>query len=837
MQSAEPGLVGRDVELAALRASLATDAPVVLAGEAGIGKTALARAATAASGRRLYEGGGFATLAWQPYLALRRAAQRPLGGEPAQVAAVIERLVGPEVLFVDDLQWADRETRAVVELLAGRVAFVGAVREGDTGTATAMSLAARIGAGVVSVRGLDREAAAELAAWRRPDLPPEAIERLIRRSGGNPLLLEELASLGRPSRSLEQAIMRQLGPLEAEDRAILELLALAQRPLSQAALGAAGARLTASGLVRAVRDGLEVRHALIAEAIVAGLDGDGRAARHRRLARLIDEPAEVARHLLAGGRPKAASRHAQAALESTSEPRDRAALLVVAATATTGASGEKLRMAAARQLQTIGDDEGAVRMLEPSMTGDDDLLALRAAVLAESLSRLGRVVEAWDVLMAAAALRPEPRGEGAIALATSRAVALANTHGRLADGIGVLEATVALRSTAGRPLQVRGLLATLRMRSGAAHQLEELERVWIESVRAGDWGTAASTAMNLSAGLLIERGAAAALAFTVDAAGQCFELGLVSRAVALRAEAVQIALFAGDLRAAVMLADGLIEEPSSPRTRSRLLSVRGLALAWLGRFDAAAASLEEAEGLASPDFEGLGEVHHGRAELALWNGRPELAVAEAAAAIELPAVSDANYIFPGITRSWAEVELGHAPTPLPDAPELRILAGAAPEQRALAALARDDSESALAAFDEAAAAWAGYHRPRELVCRWAAGDAARRAGRIDVATARLEASLDEAATVGLEPLANRIRRSLRLAGARVRIASSAAGPSVVGLTTRERELIGLVERGLTNVEIARRLGLGRPTVARILASAMSKAGVGSRAQLAARELA
>lgn len=42
-----------------------------------------------------------------------------------------------------------------------------------------------------------------------------------------------------------------------------------------------------------------------------------------------------------------------------------------------------------------------------------------------------------------------------------------------------------------------------------------------------------------------------------------------------------------------------------------------------------------------------------------------------------------------------------------------------------------------------------------------------------------------------------------------------------------------MEHGLTNVEIARRLGLGRPTVARILASAMMKLGVSSRAQLAA----
>jgi DNA-binding CsgD family transcriptional regulator len=47
--------------------------------------------------------------------------------------------------------------------------------------------------------------------------------------------------------------------------------------------------------------------------------------------------------------------------------------------------------------------------------------------------------------------------------------------------------------------------------------------------------------------------------------------------------------------------------------------------------------------------------------------------------------------------------------------------------------------------------------------------------------------------------------------------------------------VTLVERGLTNTEIARRLGLGRPTVARTLASAMAKLGVDRRAQLAALE--
>jgi DNA-binding CsgD family transcriptional regulator len=45
--------------------------------------------------------------------------------------------------------------------------------------------------------------------------------------------------------------------------------------------------------------------------------------------------------------------------------------------------------------------------------------------------------------------------------------------------------------------------------------------------------------------------------------------------------------------------------------------------------------------------------------------------------------------------------------------------------------------------------------------------------------------------------------------------------------------VRLVQQGLSNPEVARRLGLGRPTVARLVTSAMDKLGVDRRAQLAA----
>lgn len=91
-------------------------------------------------------------------------------------------------------------------------------------------------------------------------------------------------------------------------------------------------------------------------------------------------------------------------------------------------------------------------------------------------------------------------------------------------------------------------------------------------------------------------------------------------------------------------------------------------------------------------------------------------------------------------------------------------------------------------------------------------------------------------TMRFRPLLARIHRSLRLAG--IHVSSAGRGQAAVGLelTQRESELVRLVDQGLSNIEIARRLGLGRPTVARMMASAMGKLGVDRRAQLAAREL-
>ena len=58
-------------------------------------------------------------------------------------------------------------------------------------------------------------------------------------------------------------------------------------------------------------------------------------------------------------------------------------------------------------------------------------------------------------------------------------------------------------------------------------------------------------------------------------------------------------------------------------------------------------------------------------------------------------------------------------------------------------------------------------------------------------------------------------------------------PDAARLTLREREVVGLVERGLSNKEIARRLGIQVATVKNHVHNILDKLGVAGRADAVA----
>jgi DNA-binding CsgD family transcriptional regulator len=831
-------LVGREAELQRVVDLLRRDRPVAVIGEAGIGKTTLVRAAAKTAGRVLYEGGGFATLAWMPYLAVRRAIGRGATGDPVLVAAQVERVVGPDLLLIDDLQWTDPATREVVALLASRIAIVVTVREGDAAAAETLASLESLGVERVRLHGLDDQAATVLARRVHPDATPAQLQGLVERAGGNPLLLGELATRGQSSSSVARAIVGQVERLAPADRRALQLLALADRPLPADAIGPAAARLRERGLVRVEPDGLLVRHALIAEAIVNLLDTERRRELHARLADIVHDPAERARHLVAAGRRAEAFEVARSALEATTEPRTRAVLLAVAAE-TSELDASAWRVRAAMQLRAIGSPAEAIALLREPIDGDDDLQALGASVLAGSLDHEGRNDEAWAVIEGARHLRLAPASEGAIELALIEGVVLVN-RGRLDDALAVAERADAAAGDPGsragaRERRLAGHLAALRLYAGRTDRLDELEQVVAASLKAADGDTAAGRSMDLYYMTLALRGAAVALAVASRVAERLEDLGFHTRAAELRAESAQAAIFAGDLRAALIHVDTMLETPLGLLSRQRLGYNRGLVLGLLGRFEDAERTFMQVEAEATDTFDGRGALSWCWSEVALWSGQPGRALDLAEASLAYTAFNDAEFVLPSLARAWAETELGRQPTASAVGAPFRGLAGAQPELRGLTAGAHGEHTVAAAAFDEAAALWAEFHVPRELLCRWAAAEARRRAGDLDHAVPELEETLAAADAIGFEPLSARIRRSLRLGGVRV-AARRGHGPVAI-LTAREAEVAGLVEQGLSNGEIARRLGLGRPTVVRLVASAMAKLGLERRAQLAASELA
>jgi predicted ATPase len=108
-------LVGRDDDLVALADALSRPGLTAVVGSAGVGKTALVRCALA---RRQYlEGGALRSLARRPYLPLERALGETLNGSNLEIADRVIAATGDDVLFVDDVHWADDSCIAVLELV------------------------------------------------------------------------------------------------------------------------------------------------------------------------------------------------------------------------------------------------------------------------------------------------------------------------------------------------------------------------------------------------------------------------------------------------------------------------------------------------------------------------------------------------------------------------------------------------------------------------------------------------------------------------------------------------------------------------------------------------
>jgi DNA-binding CsgD family transcriptional regulator/tetratricopeptide (TPR) repeat protein len=831
-------LLGRDAELALLAERAESGLPVALLGEAGVGKTTLARAAAGQSRGTVFEGGGLSTLSWVPYLALSRAVGVDFpAGDDLYIAKEVEARVASGVLIVDDLQWVDTATWRVLPLLAGTIALVTAVRRGDPRTEEALAVAHAAGCEVVEIEPLNDQAALGFVKQLRPDIADTAAARLVRRTGGNPLLIEEMAKTGEPSESLRFAIAARLRALPEDGKHAMAMLALAGHPLRSSAIGGAAGSLVRSGIAEVRKgDAIALRHSLLGEVYIDTLNPAERRTVHSDLALALDDLGESARHHAEAGENEIAYAKAIEAAERATWPAERAAHLGVAAACSSGSDADHFRLRAATALLEVGE-YGAVL----------GLLALVAPTNAETKARICRD--------RGAALAATNDIDGALAAFTEGLALVEGSDTELeidlrlflirtrldVDGEFTATAEAARRcfddavalGAHQRPEMLRML--------GAAQAMTDVEgweemfiRASAEARTQGLFRAEIDVMITLGSTYFVKGRIADARTAAESIVSRSRELRLSGQEQGARATLLMVYAAAGEYSKLIEEAGALLDEPLVATTLSDVERELTDALVMIGDFETARRTIDRNLPAAAPTWNAKGAWLEALAHCEFWSGRPESAIRSIDEALGIVPLEAAIAL--RLCRAWSSVDLGRDPGPsiakenIPSF--MLIFATASIETEALGHLADGaDLPLAVALFDEGVSGWEGVHFESEMRCRWGAAESLRRYGDRSASLTRFEALEATATEHAMKPLLARIHRSMRLAGV-YRSAERSSG--VKGsLTPREREVLGLVAQGLTNLDIARRLGVGRPTVARTISTASAKLGATTRGQAAA----
>jgi DNA-binding CsgD family transcriptional regulator len=819
-------LVGRRHELRRITFLLRHGISVAIVGPAGIGKTTLLEAA---AGQEGLVGGALATLPWLPYLALRRALQAdPPAGDALHVAAWTVECAGGAPLVLDDLQWADVQTLALLQLLRGRLPLLVGIRTGDPGTARALD--AVHDAEGIGLQPLSRASAVAIVRGRRPDLEEPALERVLAAAGGNPLLLRELAVAdGEPSPTLARSLRARLHRASPPARRAMCALALLGRPAERALVGQGVAELEDAGLVAACgEDVVAIGHELLADAALAAMTAAEQREVHASLAARLSDRGEAARHYAAAGDGQQAFAHALAAVETAAHPAERGSHLALAAEFADRDARNRLRLDAASAYIAGDRPAGAIDVLS-ALRGAAPVDRAEAALLrARALFALGDCAAA--ITAASAGLRIVRGSDTHLELklrierARARRQAADLRFFREAPDIAALAARV--------PVEEPGVDLLLGMHlyliDGSDACIERFRRCR-DAARAGG-----DVALEVDATHLVV-GALAAFRRAGEAIAEAQALTARARALRLDAQeataqwlAARTRLVAqGDLGALPQI-EQLRQDPAFGHNDDLARMDHGVALADLGRHAEAEHILDLAAVPAKNPL-GVATLLLGAAE-ARWLVHDMQGALDAAHA-SLAASASITTPFAALVRAWAQLSLGLPPEPLPAGPFLGgIIEPAAPELRGIASLYARDAAAAEAAFVEAAAGWHGLIARLELRCRWAAGDAAVHRGDLDAAKGHLLAVERDATELGHAALLDRVRHSLRGCGIR-RAASRGRGSA--GLTARQEAVLALVAQGLTTRDIAARLSLAASTVESILTAARRQLGARTRVEAVA----
>jgi DNA-binding CsgD family transcriptional regulator len=848
--SLHPGaLIGRDAEVAIGRETLAQGRGIVVGGPAGVGKTRFAS--------ELLDGlGGRRRLR---VVGTRAAASIPLGAVGALVPAgassdvltlnaiaqSLQREDGMLAILVDDAHLLDDASASLVHRLAlDRIAvLVVTIRSGEATPDPVRALWKDDHCVRLELQALSRDEIARLVMQMLPGAVDEAVvQRCWDLGRGNPMFTRELLRAGldggrlrrvrdtwtwpgrfTPGAAIGDLIADRFDGFSGPELELLTVVSLGE-PLDRgvaAALRGPGAleSLARAGLVTADAGKIRLAHPLYGEVVRHGTIPATVERLSRELALAHPEPlpdaaAEIRRivwHLDAGA-PLDAEVLLHASVSAQAHDLDLAARLAQAAIAAGGGTNATLR-------------------------------------LADVLTNGGRLAEADALLVELAGGDVDDRTR--LTIAAIRATTLLWLQGRAADALAVLDAVLPSLDDASLAYELMSLRLQALLLEGRVVEIT----VVVDDILATP-GLSSEGRM----GVLIAGVSAWLATADLDGAIERCEDGLAIAAHSLDAFPVadflhfgiaMAHLYLGDLDRAQRLARTRREESAAASGGLRFLysQVIGRAAMLQGRFALAVEAFREATALIqmSPDLIawnlGLlaaahalaGDLDAGekcRAEAADLTTSQMFAVDRDRAAALLAAGRGERSRAAAMSIAAADraLELGQR------LPALFCLHDAARLGAAPTALARLEGlgefpgrlSGALRAHVEAIAATDGDALERasleleELGCdRWAADSATMAAGVF--------------ADLGLRSRAARMVERARVIAHRVdsSVVDLDALQTLAALTEREREIAGLVARGMSDREVGAALDISVRTVQTHLHRAYAKLGITSRRDLAA----
>jgi DNA-binding CsgD family transcriptional regulator len=914
-------LVGREAELASAHAFLAGASggmrALLVEGDPGIGKTALWRAVVSeADGRgcrvlacaggqaearlsfagltELLGDGVDETLASLPpvqrealevALALRAApGQAPdaktIGmGLRSLLAALAAR--GPVLVAVDDLQWLDRATVRALAFAAKRmgghpVGLLVTVRTPADPLGVERALGwerfARLRLGPLSAGAL-RVLLEERLGYR---YPRPVLLRVAEVSGGNPLFALEFARALGPAPALEPGAplpvpeslrellaerLAQLGPAGRKSLLAAAALSRASEELVERASSARGLEeAEEAGLLRVSGGRVVFAHPLYGAAVYEAAASRRRRAMHARLAALVREPEDRARHLALATRPPdeevaaalaaaAADAAARGALDATAELMDQARRF----TPTERAELARERgVRAAEQYIHAGDRPRARALLERLLaeTPAGPLRAEALKLLAEVRHNEANVPAVMELLAEALEHSDDPALRTSIELTRCYVCVAILVDFAAADGYAERALAEASRLPAGPELaealavrQVVNFVAGKRVDWDAVERslaLEDPKRVVPVQMRprmiAANLeqysGRLAAARRHLGAlrRLASDSGDESDLAYVLCwLAWTEIQAGNLAAAVALAEQArVEAELSGSDANVALALAQGALARAHlGEETAARAAAAEAAAACEAGGFGhpflfvaCALALLELSLGDSAAAWQALQPIA-GRMTVALISdpAGPDFLAAATEALVGLDDLDRAERLlapFEGrareLERPWALATTAYC--------------------RGLLEAARGDLAAAERALVAALGEYARLDPLPFALARTllAQGQVRRRRREWRAARETLERAAALFDEVGARRWEERARDELARIGGRGRRQDGE-------VTAAERRVAALAAEGLTNREIAARLHVSVNTVERHLAHVYAKLGVHSRTQLAARRTA